>query len=172
MQRVVGIIFIIAGCSGLGLVYRQDLCQGLQELRNLKHMLEMLMSEIRYHKSTLPEACRQVGKRTQEPYGSALLSLYDMLREHNGKSFREGWRENMEKCLKKLPVSEKERDMVFGVGECEGFSDPDMQLRAMEQYRDMLESRVKTREAQLHQQGRMAAGLGIMSGLLLVIILI
>ena len=47
-----------------------------------------------------------------------------------------------------------------------------MQLQAAAGYRDMIESSIKSREEEVQKQGRMAAGLGIMGGLLLTVILI
>lgn len=172
MLRWLGAVLVVGGCSGLGFWFRGQLAEGLKQLQCLRQMLEMMMSEIRYHRSTLPECCRQVGKKVEEPYGSSLLDIYHSLQASNGSGFSESWLREMGRCLEKIPISDREREYVLGIAQCEGFCDCDMQLRAIEQYRDMLDSSVKSREAQLHQQGRVAAGLGIMSGLLLVIILI
>lgn len=172
MLRLVGALLIIGGCSGLGFYYRLQLYEGLKHMRLLRQMLEMIMSEIRYNKSTLPECCRQIGKKTEEPYASALLQIYETVNAKNGQGFAACWQSEMGRCLSELPITKKETDMVLGFATCGGLNDYSMQIRAIEQYRDMLNDGVKRREEALYKQGRAAACLGIMSGLLLVIVLV
>lgn len=172
MLRLIGIFLVIAGCSGMGLKFKSELGSGLWNMRYLRQLLEMMISEIRYNKSTLPECCRQVGKKMEEPYASTLQNIYELLQEYNGLSFAECWEQEMAKCLVRVPISKKERELVLGFASCGGLTENNMQIRAIEQYRDMIDSAIKKREESLSEQGRMATGLGIMSGLLLIIILL
>lgn len=172
MLRIIGGILVIGGCSGLGIRYRLELGEGLRHLRKLRELLEMLMSEISYHKSTLPEACRQVGLRMEEPYKSRMIKLHELLNGESEMDFQEAWHRQMGECLSDVPISTKEKEMVLGVA-CNGsLSDYNMQVRTIEQYRDMIDSNIKKREGEIQKQGRMATGLGVMSGLLLVVILL
>lgn len=172
MFRIAGAVLVVIGCTGLGFRYRQELKEGLRSLYQIRQIMELMISEISYSKATLPECCRQAGLKSEEPYRSALISIYEQITEKSGVSFAGCWQEEMGKCLKGLPVSAAERDMVLGFAECSGLTDNRMQIRAIEQYRDMIDSAIRTREQNVAQQGRMAAGLGVMSGLLLTIILI
>ncbi len=172
MLRLIGIILVIAGSSGFGFVCRNELYKGLWHLRYLRQLLEMLISEIRYNKATLPECCRQVGKKMEKPYGEVLLDIYEMLQEENGYSFSVCWENKMSECLAKIPISKKEKELVLGFASCVGLTENSMQIRAIEQYRDMIDSSISTRERTLKEQGRMVAGLGIMCGLLLTIVLL
>lgn len=172
MLRIIGALLIICGSTGLGLAYRSELYEGLRHMRLLRQMLEMIMSEIRYNKATLPECCRQVGKRMEEPYAGVLLDIYGILQEQSGGGFCECWQQEMGKCLAQIPISDREARMVLGFASCGALNDHDMQIRAIEQYRDMIADAVKKREEVLQQQGRMATGLGVLSGLLLVVLLI
>lgn len=172
MLKLIGAFMVIFGCSNMGFYYRRELQEGLHHMRVLRQILEMMMSEIRYNKSTLPECCRQAGKNVEEPYDEALVQIYRLMSSQSGYCFSECWQQEMGKCLSGLPISGKERQMALGLASCGSLNDCDMQIRAIEQYRDMIDSAVRKREEALHRQGKMAAGLGIMSGLLLVVILI
>lgn len=163
-------MLVVAGCSGLGIWYRARLQDGIIQLQRLKQLLELLMSEIRYHNATLPESCRLAGKRMPRPWGEALLQIWEKLEKDMGMGFGESWREEIGLHLEDLPISEREKEVVLGVAECEGFCDAAMQLSALEQHRDLLEDTIKRRKEQLQEQGRMAVGLGILGGLLLVIV--
>jgi len=169
---MVGAILILAGCSGLGMVYKTELYEGLRHLRVLREMFEMMMSEISYRRSTLPECCRQIGKNMEEPYKSSLHRVYELSGLQNEMDFCTCWRQELNICLEKIPISSKEKEMVLGFVTNEGLSDYQMQLRSIEQYRDMIDSNIKKREAEVQKQGKMMTGLGIMSGLLLIVILL
>lgn len=172
MLRIIGAIFVMAGSSGLGFAYRHELYNAQKSLQYIRHILEMMISEVRYSKSTLPECCRQVGQKLDEPYRTAFLEIHRQLLEERSSSFVQCWEQEMGKCLGKLPISKREKEMVLAFAACGNMVDNGMQIRAIEQYRDMIDSTVKKRESVLAEQGRMAAGLGIMSGLLLTIVLL
>lgn len=180
MFRVAGAMLIIGGCSGIGFWYRRRFHTALWHLRYMQRTLELFMSEIRYSKSTLPECCRKVGEKAEEPYKTALLEIYhgmlpsvhSGLERTGGTGFSDKWREVMGQALREIPVSQEEKEMFLGFSACCGLADNQMQIRAIEQYRDMLTTAIRNRERDLEKQGRMAAGLGIMSGLLLAVILI
>ncbi len=172
MLRVLGGLLVIGGCSGLGLWYRFELGEGLRHLLKIRELLELLMSEIDYRKSTLPEACRQVGLRLEEPFQSSLLRIYEQADSRGMEDFGSAWRQEMGSLVDGLPFSGKEKEMVLGFADSGSLSDCRMQIRVIEQYRDMIDSSARMREMQLQKQGRMATGLGIMSGLLLVVILL
>lgn len=170
MLRMLGGILIITGCSGLGLGYRRELWEGLKHLRKLRELFEMLMSEISYHKSTLPEACLRTALHMEEPYREKLIKLHELSNACGEVDFAAAWKQEMGECVAPLPLSAKEKELVLGFVSTEGLSDYHMQIRMIEQYRDMLEDNIKRREAEIQKQGRMAMGLGVMSGLLLVVI--
>lgn len=172
MLRLTGAVCIIAGCTGMGIFYRQRLHTAVRHLHYMQWILELFISEVRYGKSTLPECCRQAGEKAREPYGQALLSIYREMEQHDGYNFHEKWQAQMGKALKELPLTAAEKNIFLGFSECSGLVDNRMQVRAIEQYRDMLANAVKSREDNLEKQGRLAAGLGIMSGLLLTVVLL
>ena len=172
MLRLMGGIMIVSGCFGLGMWYRQQFVERLHVLRVLLGIQEMLMGEIQYGKTTLPECCKRVGDRQPEPYGSALISIYQVVSENTGECFPKVFCETMEKCLKEVPIAreDKEAFLSFAVGE--SFEDGRMQLRTIERSKELLLLSVEKMEKENAEKCRMAVGLGAMSGLLLVIILL
>ncbi len=172
MLRLIGAICIVAGCTGIGFWYRRKFHISLWHLRYMCRIAELFMSEIRYGKATLAECCRQIGEKAEEPYREALLAIYEGMESRDGVSFSAKWEQQMEKALSEVPVTREEKEIFLGLSACSGLADNQMQIRAIEQYRDMLAGAIKDREKELEKQGRMAAGLGIMSGLLLTVILL
>lgn len=172
MLRIIGAALIISGSTGIGFWYRQRLYTAIGHLRSMKRILEFFMSEIRYGKATLPECCKKVGERMEEPYRGALFAIYEKTAAHDGSTFSEKWITCMTDALVNVPVTQREKEIFIGFSSGCRISDNHMQLQAAAGYRDMLEERIKCREDELQVQGRMAAGLGIMGGLLLTVILI
>ncbi len=171
MLRLIGAVLIIGGSTGIGFWYRQKFHTALWHLRYMVQILELFMSEIRYGKATLPECCRQIGQKAEEPYKTALIKIHKAMESREG-SFPDQWQEWMGEALAEIPVSKNEKEIFLEFSGGCNLADNQMQIRAIEQYRDMLAGAVRNREKEIEKQGRMAAGLGIMSGLLLAVILV
>jgi len=118
MLRLLGGSMIIIGCLGLGMWYRGQFILRLKNVRSLQGILEMLMSEIRYGKTPLPECCKRIGERQPEPFGEAFLGIYHCMQENPGESFPKVFCEIMEECLQKLPVTKQDTEdfLAFAVG--------------------------------------------------------
>lgn len=73
----------------------------------------------------------------------------------------------------KAPAPEKEdiEQFLLFVGN-EGYADEAMQIRAMELSKQRLEQTAETQQRELIQKCRLSVGLGAMSGLLLLILLV
>lgn len=163
---------IISGCLGLGIWYRQQFIMRLQCIYSLIGLLEMLMSEIGYERATLQECCRRVGERLEEPFRGCLLEIYERMQENYGESFREVFCDRMEKCLKNLPLTGEDTEGFLNFTGKDSFEDSRMQLRMLELGREYLQNTAGKLEKENAEKCRMAIGLGAMSGLLLVIILL
>lgn len=78
----------------------------------------------------------------------------------------------MGQALAQAPITGEERAFFLDFPKCTGHTDRQMQLKTIEQHRDLLSGAIKVREDNLERQGRLAAGLGMMSGLLLTVLLL
>lgn len=170
--RLSGAILIVAGCTGIGFWHRLRYREALFQLRYMCRLLEQFQSEVRYGKATLPECCKRLGERADPPYGEALCAVYRETEQHTGKSFYEVWYKELGQAVAGLPLTQEEKSFFLEFPKSMGLSDHCLQLRTIEQYRELLQSAVRAREEKMEQQGRLAAGLGIMSGLLLTVLLL
>jgi len=162
----------MSGCLGMGLWYKQFFVGRQEALQNLQRILEMLISEIRYGKATLPECCRQIAGHLSQPYSSCFEQIYNRMAENSGMMFAQVFGEEMEKCLGELPLVQADKKCFLELFSENGFGDERMQIRRIEQCKEMLESASQRLERENAEKCRMAVGLGAMSGLLLVIILV
>jgi stage III sporulation protein AB len=134
-------------------------------------ILEMLMSEIRYGKAALPECCRHLAGRFPEPYQSCFERIWREIGE-SGAAFQDVFCRDMELCLLELPLKKEDRDIFLQPFRKAGFQDGEMQLNHLKQSLEQLVDCIEILEREQREKCRMAVGLGAMSGLLLLIILV
>ncbi len=170
-MRLVGALLILGGCTGLGLWYKEQLLGRLRTLRKLAAILEMLMSEIRYGKATLSECCREVAVRVEEPYKSVLMKVYQECNNATGIPFGEVFVGQMDKMFIQLPVKKEDKEVFLSPFRNQGFQDGQMQIKSLEQSLYRLNDMIRIQNEEQQEKCRMSVGLGVMSGLLLVIVM-
>lgn len=138
----------------------------------MQHILEMLKSEIRYGKATLPECCRRISVHMKEPYQSSFMEVFYRMQDNTGEKFEVIFGETLEQCFSKLPITETDKEQFLQFVSPNSFTEQNMQLCAIEKSEDNLRHRAEELEKENTQKCRMAVGLGAMSGLLLVIVLL
>lgn len=171
MFRGIGGVMIFTGCLGLGMWYRCQLTERVSALRLLGHILELLSSEIRYGRATLPECCRHAAAQLSEPFAGTLRQVEKRMRENTGAGFAEVFRECLSEPIKSLPLKPEDRAAFFRFLSETGFMDRQMQLRVIEQSRELMTGTVEKLERENAEKCRMAVGLGAMGGLLLILVL-
>ena len=167
--RFLGGCMIFSGCLGLGLWYKQFGAR-IKVLRSLEHILELLASEVRYGRAALPECCSHLAADLQEPFREAFGEVGRRMEENMGASFGEVFREELGKALADLPLQETDREDFLRFAGQTGFSDSQMQLRAIEQSAQLLGATRERLEREHGEKSRMAVALGAMGGLLLILV--
>ena len=74
--------------------------------------------------------------------------------------------------MKKLPVTKEDKEDFLAFARGQSYEDGSMQLRTLERSRELLQITVETLEKENAEKCKMAVGLGAMSGVLLVVILL
>ena len=171
MFKGIGSILILAGSFGLGLLYRERMNGRIRALQQLMDILELLESEVRYGRSVLPECCKRVGEQTGGSLGEALSEVARRMQENEGISFSDVFTEVTASVLEEMPLVKEDRKTFIRFASPVGFTDGQMQQRAMEQCRERLGKTKEKLEQENAEKGRIAVGLGAMSGLLLILIL-
>lgn len=172
MIRILGDCMIFSGCLGLGLWYRLQLGGRIKTLRILRNILELLAGEVRYGRATLPECCGHTAKYLSPPFGKAFQAIGERMEENTGISFGEVFREEMDAALGDLPLKAEDRENFLYFTSQTGFADGQMQLRAIEQSAELLRATEEKLAQENAEKSRMAMGLGVMGGLLLILVLL
>ncbi len=171
MLKVLGSCMILGGCFGIGLWYRAQFNGRIRTIRTLRAILELLSSEVRYGRSTLPECCSRAAASFAPPLGEALERVGQSMRENTGISFGETFQREFGEALAALPLHDEDRDAFLQFTRQTCLADGQMQLRAMEQGMELLCQKEEELEDENAGKCRMAVGLGAMGGMLLILIL-
>lgn len=172
MLRLVGVLLLVAGSTGVGWKLRERLKWRLKSLYAVRQIFGMLQNEIAYSRSSLPEACRRIGNSVEEPFAGAFLAIHGEMVSNSGVPFSFSWKKHMEECLGQLPLSEEEKRVFVDFGNCIGYTDGRMQAEAIEQYVHRINLSVAELEKDMANKVRMIMSLSVMGGLLLAILLI
>lgn len=172
MLKLLGGCMIVGGCFGLGMWYRAQFKGRLKAVRLLRRILELLSGEVRYGRATLPECCGHVAKYLEPPMGEAFLEIEREMGENTGLSFGEIFRGRTEEALRTFSLKGEDREIFFRFAEQTGFADGQMQLKTLEESIELLRAAEGNLENENAGKCRMAVGLGAMSGILLILILL
>ena len=171
MLKGIGGMMIFSGCLGLGMWYREQLTGRIRALRMLRGVLDLLASQVRYGRATLPECCQNVAVQLEPHFDQAFRNVAARMQENTGVSFAQVFREQLTERLGEMPLTPDDREIFFQFVSETGYTDGQMQLRVMEQSGEQLADTAERLEKESAEKCRMALGLGIMSGLLLILVL-
>ena len=140
-------------------------------MRSLRYILELLASEVRYGRASLPECCGHIARYLSPPFDGAFREIGWQMAENTGRTFGEVFRQEMGTVLQELPLKAEDREAFLEFTLQTGFADAQMQLRILEQCTERLRVTQEQLERGIAEKSRMAVGLGVMGGLLLILVL-
>jgi len=172
MFKLAGILLLMAGCCGLGINRVAEAKQRIRELREIRRIVIRIQSEMVYGKRALPEICLLFGQCMEEPYRTAFSSIFQKLEENDGTDFGRIWKEQMEECMRNLPLLEEEKDILRNMPEHLGILDEKQQAADIGQSLDFLAAHIARAEAGYDNQARVTMSISVMAGIFLVILLL
>lgn len=171
MIRLLGMLMVVVSATGIGYSFGNDCKMRISQLRQLKQILLLLRSEIKYAKTPLPEAFLSISSRTQLPFNAFLEKLSKNMKEFTGDELPLIWKENVKKELYMLKFTKEDRENLENFGNNLGYMDKDMQIRNIDVYIEQIDMEINTSLTKIEGKIKVYGCLGVMTGLLSVIIL-
>ncbi len=172
MLKMIGIICILAGCTGLGLTLSEELKFRVRELQELQELMIRLRAEIRYTHEPLPEAFLHLGSAAARPFSDFFLQTAKDLQACSGKTAQEIWEKNLSNTLKGLHLSGQEKKELEKLGSMLGCLDVEMQMNVLDYYLEQLKASSLRAAQTAGNRRRLYQYLGILSGVMLAILLV
>ena len=144
----------------------------LEQGIDLKRMLYLLQSEIRYGFTPLPEAVASIADKTSKELRSFLLQVSEELSSHTKDSFSDVWNRAIKDQLKGVILEPKFLRDLHSMGETIGYLDKEMQEKTIGFTIEQLEEEIFQMKDNVIRNCKMYRSLGLSFSLLLIIILI
>ena len=170
-SKIIGYLLIMAGSSGMGLWYSMRMQQKVWHMEEMIRILDMVVSEIDYGRSTLPDCYAWIKEKTHPPYQKIFQKIWESTQDESGQHIGRITEKILEQELQSLPLGE-EKDIFTRCFSDVGYADEWLQRRNIERGRERLQSLLDKEEEDLKKRSKLAVSLGTMSGILLVLILL
>ena len=172
MFKFAGILLLMAGCTGLGINKVAEEKGRIRELREIRSIIIRMQNEMVYGKRTLPEICLLLGEWAKEPYRSAFTVIFEKMEENDGRVLQVLWEEEMDQCMKDLPLKEEEKDILKNLPAQLGIPDETIQAAGIGQSLDMITEHIAKAQTEYESKAKVIMSISIMAGLFLIILLL
>ena len=172
MFKLAGILLLLFGCTGLGINKVAEEKQRIRDLGEIHRIIVRIQDEMVYGKRTLPEIGLILGKCAEEPYRRAFLTIAEKWQEGKETDLAYLWRDELEICMQKLPLTEEEKEILLHVPTRLGLMDEKQQAAGIGQSLDIIKAHSKKAEAEYGDKARVIMSISVMAGLFIGILLL
>lgn len=166
MLKLIGSIFILASCAGLGFSKSSEMQAHLGELEELKKIFYLLKSELQYTRAPFAEVFQKIGQKTREPFQTWLLDLCNRLNEKRAGMFWNMWCDSIEENLKGSKLKEEDLKELKNIGKNLEY------IESLDLFIEQMEYGIKNTRESYRTKRKLCQSLGIMGGIFLVILLL
>ncbi len=170
--RVMGSIAVLAACGGFGFYFGGEIERRIRLLRQLRSSVLVLRGDVRYLRSSLPEAFEAAAAREQGELSMFFSGLAEQLNGHLAQSPEEAFRNASQKALSDTALRQQDIAMLIRLGSMLGQMDADMQQNAFDWYLEQLKELTETLCAEEKKHVTLSKSLGILAGIFLLVILL
>ena len=170
MLRWLGAILVAGATSAAGLAAIQRLGARVRLLSAFVTALDVMLAEITFNLTPLPELMSLLSRRSAPPARSFFLHCACLMKRLGEEPFLTLW----QKAVGDMGAEWRagERDVLMDLGAVLGRYDHKAQARAITLAKSRMEALLARAEGERARQGRIFGALGAASGLAIVIILI
>lgn len=172
MIKLAGAVLLLFGAAGFSLSICREQRERLRLLKDLKYIYQLLQNEICYTGLPLPEIFRGISEKLKSPFKEALLEVSQSMTLEQGKNFQEVWESEINICLKGLPLTQAQKQILIKFPECTGINEREGQAKVLERYVSETDRYILQLEAEEKSRNKVIMSLGIAAGIFTIIILL
>lgn len=172
MFRMVGVLVVMAGSSGLAFSVIRERKEYLERCRQWLEVLGLMENEIAFQKSSLPEICSRAGMRLTGDKSLFLTRVGENFDRGEGATLGEIWRQEARRIFAGEPLKREAEQEIEELGEKLCFEDGGMQREILQNTRCYLKKHMEEREVLDRERNKLTLCAGVMGGLLLTILLL
>lgn len=169
-MKIIGAVFVLFASGGIGFLYARELMRRNKEIEELCRLLKMILGDIRYMRSTLPEAIARAKKRHGGSYQLFLCEVEECLQEASGTTFSQIWEMSMKRGLRTGALNEEDKQKLIHFGESISSADRETIILHFEQYIDELQQINQELKRTVKDKVKLYRSLGVLSGIFLIVL--
>jgi stage III sporulation protein AB len=171
MLKLLGAILILGSTTGAGFRTARHFADRPRQIRQVRHSLSLLETEITYGARRLDDVCEQIASREKGPVRELFHRCSEHLRHRDGISTFSCWKQAVEEVWPQTSMKSSEREILLDFGKTLGVSDREDQL----QHLARVQANLQVEEAQARDEQsryeKMCKSLGILGGALIVLLM-
>lgn len=172
MIRMLGIILIMISSTLAGLYYANMQMFRIRDLKEVKKALIILLSEIEYTLTPLPQAMENISTRIEAPVNKIFIDSSNILNEKTGQGIGEVWAEILQNNKEDYYFAEEDLDYLKSFGKTLGYLDKNLQINSIRVTVKYIEDKIEELNVTSLQNKKLYQTLGILGGLLICVVLI
>ncbi len=171
-MKIIGAVFIIAGCLGMAMSANNNWKRQYLELRELMECIQMLNGQVRYVMSPLPEIFLEIERRRKSRLGELFGQVGREMKRREGETLADIWNRVLRENRQCFALNKEDWDGFLNLGKGLGYLDAEMQKKHLEGYINQLAQRLPEARGAWKEREKVIRSLGLVSGAMLLLILI
>ena len=169
LLKVLGALFIVLACGGVGFKIAGNYLKEEKQLRQLIYGLEYMNNELQYRLTPLPELCKQTSLELKGAVARVFLQLYNEMTAQIAP--------NVSHCMAAAlsqiaDISPQVKDVLNQLGSCLGRFDVDGQIRGINAVKAICNEKLSALTQNKDTRIRSYKTLGLCAGAAVVILFI
>ncbi len=169
-MKLVGAFFVLFASGGIGFLFAQELVRRNKEMEELCQLLKTILGDIRYMRSTLPEAIGRAKKRHNGTYQLFLSEMEERLQQAQEGTFSQIWKVSVQNGLCTAALQDEDKQKMIRFGEAISSAEREMIILSFEQYIDELQHGIQEAQRTIKDKVKLYRSLGVLSGIFLVVL--
>lgn len=169
--KLTGCVIVFMSSVFLGYYLSMKDFYRINDLREIKKALFIILSEIDYSISTVPEAIFKTSEKVKEPISEIFKYLSYELSKKSGESLDKVWKHVLNKKYSDTYLKEEDVELLEGFGKTLGYLDKKMQINNINITIGYIDRKIDEIYSQALSNKKMYKSLGILCGIGIVIVL-
>lgn len=169
--KIVGASLILVSTSVTGNLVAKNFLERPKQLRELRHSLQILETEISYAASFLPQALENIARINEPPVSNLFSRASKILLSQEGYTASEAWEMAIEENLSDLAIKESDREILLQLGSSLGCSNRENQLKHLKLAQEYLQKEEQKAEEEREKNAPLWRYLGVVLGIAIIILL-
>lgn len=161
------LIVIFGTCSIIGIKYSKKFENRYKNLKEIKNMLNIFKTKIKYTYEPLPEIFNQISKNTYEEVGEIFFKASEKMKKINAQ---DAWRKSIDES--NIEISKEDKNVLKGMSKLLGKTNIEGQINEIELTENFLNKQIEDAEKEKNKNVKLYKTLGITIGLAIVILLL